>query len=743
MLPDDTSEAALNFKLLQQAPFTRKVIINLNADTKISSTQLVAAADRLTAAMTSPYFMHVVAGPGENLGWNLFSWMIDVQPNLVSDQDINKIRQSLTATRVRQQLREAYSRLLSPEGSVLKHLFQEDPLAFRFIGLAKLRFLNMIPSMRLENGHFISADGQNALIIADTPIEITDYQGARKMLDHFQRLAAEVVPDNINVSLISGHRYTVANAEAVKHDVVIILICSSVVIFGIFLIFLRTWSGLCVYLVPVTVLCIAAGAMSMVYDKVSAMTIGFGAVLLGISVDFALHVYFALRSPGVDPPKAVSQVSRPIIFCALTTMGAFGVLLFSNLPVQRELAVFSIIGIGASFILSLIALPHVIRSPGHTREEAKIQKRSACRPASKYVVCCWLAVLALSGWQATRLQFDGDMRSMNLVPQELRMAENKLKQTWGNIRGKAIVFTQGASLQKALESNDRIFQKLSRKIIPDQLVSLASILPALTTQQSNRQRWQSFWSDDRIAQVQHLLATEGQGIGFKPTAFEPFIQRLSQPPPAITAEKIRSLGFGDILDALIMPSDDSINVLTLVPDTPEVAALFDESDPGVSGIRFVSRSQFAKIISNAIADEFIQFIIKASAVVCLLLGLLFRKPSRILLALIPVVTGMVFMVGVMGCLGIAFNLFNIVAAILIIGLGVDYGIFMVSKISKGVDQGTERAVFVSGLTTIAGFGALVIARHPALHSIGLTVLLGISAAIPSALLVIPALYRNR
>ena len=88
MLPDDTSEAALNFKLLQQAPFTRKVIVNLKAGPNISSTQLIRAADRLTAAMTAPYFRHVVAGPGENLGWNLLSWLIDVQPiqRQISDQ---------------------------------------------------------------------------------------------------------------------------------------------------------------------------------------------------------------------------------------------------------------------------------------------------------------------------------------------------------------------------------------------------------------------------------------------------------------------------------------------------------------------------------------------------------------------------------------------------------------------------------------------------------------------------------
>ena len=100
------------------------------------------------------------------------------------------------------------------------------------------------------------------------------------------------------------------------------------------------------------------------------------------------------------------------------------------------------------------------------------------------------------------------------------------------------------------------------------------------------------------------------------------------------------------------------------------------------------------------------------------------------------------MIGVMGGLGIAFNLFNVVAAILIIGLGVDYGIFMVTKLTQSLDDATERAVFVSGLTTIAGFGALILARHPALHSIGLSVLIGIGAAIPAALVVIPAMFRK-
>jgi predicted RND superfamily exporter protein len=190
-------------------------------------------------------------------------------------------------------------------------------------------------------------------------------------------------------------------------------------------------------------------------------------------------------------------------------------------------------------------------------------------------------------------------------------------------------------------------------------------------------------------------------------------------------------------------ADDRVKVLTLVPDLPEVAALMDRRAKNLSGVRFVSQNRFSQIISRAISEDFTKFIAKASVVVCLLLGLLFRNIKKALLALVPVISGLLMMFGVMGGLGIGFNLFNVVAAILIIGLGVDYGILVVCRISEGSNHATEKAVLVSGLTTLAGFGALVMARHPALHSIGVTVILGIGAAIPSALFVIPALYQRK
>jgi predicted exporter len=65
---------------------------------------------------------------------------------------------------------------------------------------------------------------------------------------------------------------------------------------------------------------------------------------------------------------------------------------------------------------------------------------------------------------------------------------------------------------------------------------------------------------------------------------------------------------------------------------------------------------------------------------------------------------------------------------------------MIYRVTEGHDRSTDLAVLLGGLTTVAGIGMLVLARHPALHSIGITLLLGLAGAIPSALLVIPALF---
>jgi predicted exporter len=97
------------------------------------------------------------------------------------------------------------------------------------------------------------------------------------------------------------------------------------------------------------------------------------------------------------------------------------------------------------------------------------------------------------------------------------------------------------------------------------------------------------------------------------------------------------------------------------------------------------------------------------------------------------------MFATMSISGIKVNLFNMVAAVLVIGLAVDYGIFIVCTCEEAPNAATCNAVLVSGLTTFVGFGSLIIARHPAMNSIGITVAAGIIPSLLCALTLLPYL----
>lgn len=737
MLPDDQSAAAVDFQLLQQAPFARKVVINLRADSGVDPATLAGAGDRFAAALPGAGIERVVSGPAELGDGRLLFWLADALPALATPADLQRLAAELTPAEVAGRLRQGYERLLSPEGWGMQPLLRADPLELRRLALEKLRHVNLIPGARIEQNHFVSADGRNLLLVADTPIVITDSDGARQIEERFDAAAA-TLPPGVTASYVSGHRYTRANAEAIKSDLALILSLSSLAVLAIYLIFLRSRWALFVFLVPATVLLLASGVLSLAADQVFAITLGFGGVLLGIADEYAMNVYFACRRCQGDPAPLLGEVSRPVLFSGLTTLATFAVMLLSALPGQRQLAVYAMSGIAASLLISLVVLPHLVPAAPAARRTAPARPGRRRLPRA-WVLGGWLLLLLGCTTQIGKLRFDGDLRSMNLVPAELRAAERDLQQTWGNLRGQAIAFVEGRDLETALAGNERLFARLSASLPPGEVVSLAPLLPSSATQRENRERWVAFWQGKTGASILRELEAEGRRLGFAPGAFDAFRQKLAVPVADSGVEELRAAGLGEVVDAMLVREAGRVRVLTLLPDTAGTAALFAAASRLPPGTRLVSQRHFGELIGDAIGRDFRRYLLLTSLVVTVVVVLVFRQWRKIVLTLVPVLTGMVVMTGAMAWLGLPFNLFNIVATVLTIGLCVDYGIYMVCKLTEGSDYAADRAVLVSGLTTLAGFGILVLARHPALHSIGVSVLLGVGAAIPAALLVLPAL----
>ncbi len=130
--------------------------------------------------------------------------------------------------------------------------------------------------------------------------------------------------------------------------------------------------------------------------------------------------------------------------------------------------------------------------------------------------------------------------------------------------------------------------------------------------------------------------------------------------------------------------------------------------------------------------------------IALMLFIHFRSPGSVILALLPVGIGSLWLLGLMGALGIPFNPANIMTLPLVVGIGVTNGIQILNRFAEEqrpaiFAKSTGKAVLVSGLTALTGFATLLLAKHQGIKSLGEVMPVGIAACMIAALVFLPAL----
>jgi uncharacterized protein len=162
-------------------------------------------------------------------------------------------------------------------------------------------------------------------------------------------------------------------------------------------------------------------------------------------------------------------------------------------------------------------------------------------------------------------------------------------------------------------------------------------------------------------------------------------------------------------------------------------------DPDVTGTP-VQLYEFEELLKNS----YLQAAWYSLAAIALLVFFHFRSPGSVALALLPVGIGTLWLVGLMGWFGMPFNPANIMTLPLVIGIGVTNGIHVLNRFAEERTPGilarsTGKAVLVSGLTAIAGFGSLILAKDRGIHSLGCIMSIGIATCMIAGLTFLPAL----
>jgi len=166
-------------------------------------------------------------------------------------------------------------------------------------------------------------------------------------------------------------------------------------------------------------------------------------------------------------------------------------------------------------------------------------------------------------------------------------------------------------------------------------------------------------------------------------------------------------------------------------------------DPDVTGTPVITYEAL-----HLMERAYRQGTIYAILLVTLVTALTLRRARETALALLPLGLGLMWAFGLMYFFGLQFNMGNVFGLPLILGAAAEYGLNIVLRFMEGRDHGgpliarsTMMAVLVSGLTTIVGFGSLMIADHRGIFGLGLLLTLGTTTSLIAALIVLPVLLR--
>jgi predicted RND superfamily exporter protein len=662
--------------------------------------------------------------------------------------------------------------------------FRADPFGLNALMMRRFESLGGGFQARLEGGRPVSLDGRMALLLCEAETRASDSGAARALMARIDETCADAGP-GVTVHVIGGHRSAADNSETIYRDVAL---TNSASIAGVLLCFLLAFRGLTpllAMLVPVSFgFFLALGLQGWRGGSISAITAGFGAAMMGIAGDYAIHLVAAIpRAEGESGRErvraALGHVSWPVFIAMLTTLVALLALGFSGFAGLRQLAFIAVAGCAACYLFSMVVTPHLLG--GYARRRALAARPSPLERAIEagdrlrrralwpLVLGCLAVTLAL-GCGLAFVRLDGDVSNLDGKSPRTREAEAAIQRAFGaqGLR-RTLAVTGGEDLEQALRNHEQVVRALREAGALD-IESPSRVLPSSAARAANLERWQAFWGNGRLARVKaemlearaELRLPEGgsRSVSFSEArrdgffaAFFASVEARQQPlvPEALLAGKA-----GALFENFLLREGGRIHIgatARLAPgDQPEVLArrmaLVRAQAPGAL---LLNRQNVAGHVVGLIARDLLVIGGLSLALVVALVLLNARGAGDVLTSLVTVAGALVWTFGGLGWLGVPVNVITVLVAVFIAGLGVDYGIFVVETYRESRDSedahhrlvGAGTGVAASALTTLAGFGALTLARHPALFSVGLCTTLGILSSLALSVLCVPSLMDLR
>lgn len=754
VLPSDERSAEFN-RVLEQVRLTDKIMFSVSGKNKGTS-ELTIAGEALVQGLENlkpELISDITFKLDDNRAMEVFDDFYANIPLYLDSADYEALDSLITEENIAKTLSAGYRNLLSPAGSFLKKTFLRDPLSITPKAIQKLQSLKVDDRFRIENDVIFSSDGHQLMIYAQPTFSSKKTSENGKLAEELAILKNTVEKSfGVDVHYFGTPLVAAGNASRIKTDINIIMSAVGIFLFVFLLFFYRNPFYYFTLIVPAAIGAAAGfSALYLIKGSASAIAMGVGGMVLGITIDYSLHVFTHFRTVK-DIRKLLEDVTGGMLLSSFTTVCAFYCLLFTNSEALRDLGIFAGTGVFTAAIASLIVLPHMLGKPKIDTDEVRVNwiEKLTGYPYHKNIpvisVGVIFSVVCLVFFM--KPDFEGNPENFSYMPPELQ--EALLIQNNGSDAEKKSIFfvANGKTVDEMLSRAEQNAEKIERLKKQGVVLRVSGPGEVLLSQERQAQKikdWNTFWTADKKENVKQYVYKTALQLGFKEGAFSQFgtmLDKEYEARPASEFEAIRK----SFLSEFITENEDGYTGIYILDVNKDQKSLVYEELGEEPGIFMFDRQKMASDLIEIVRVDLDTLVGISSVVVFIILLISYGRIELATLTYIPLILSWVWTLGFMGILGLKFNIVNIIICTFVFGLGNDYCIFIMNGLLQDYRYGTNNlksyktSVFLSAFTTMLGVGAMGLSGHPALRSIAIMGVAGIGTVLFLSYAILPWLF---
>lgn len=735
----------LTAKVLKQLNFSDKIIVIIENRSKEENFQLSETADSFLHEIEplQKYIGSVQGKVNDNEISETFDFVNQNLPLFLNENDYKEIERKLQKDSIAKQVENNYVSLVSPTSLVTKEFIKKDPLGITFLGIKKLNALNISKDFKLEDNYIVTKDGKNLLLFIDPKNKSNDTKNNETFVNQLN-----TIKENLNtkfkgkteIRYFGSPVIAVANAQQIKKDIQNTVIISMTVLLLILIYYFRNvFTPIIVFLPTVFSVLLALLILYFVKDKISAISLSVGAILIGITIDYALHILTHYKHNN-NIEELYKEITQPIILSSATTAVSFLCLVFVRSEALKDLGLFAAITVILSSVTALIIIPQLY----HPKKKEKAVNANFIDKIGSYpyeknkpliIICSVIIIACLFGFR--KVGFNEDIGDLNYIPKDLKISEAKL-QKLSDITSKSIyTISYGDSEEQALSRNSELSRFLEKEKKEGKILSynsLGNVVLSEKDQQKRIENWKKFWDENKKNQTVSELIKNGNQFGFNSSAFDQFNENLNKSYSTLILkdyEKVKALQISEFLSQ----ENNFYTVSNVVKVDEKKRDAFIKDVEKKHDALAIDRQQMNENFLGLLKNDFNTLINYSLLAIILTIIVFFRNFELTVLTMFPIVLTGVVTAGILYFLGLELNIFSTVVCTLVFGVGDDFSIFLTQAMQKEHTTGKNElptyrtSIILAVFTTILSIGSLIFAKHPALHSLALVALIGMFSVI--------------